>query len=282
MDHERFRIKTPGGINIAISRRGSGPITCIFFHGLAEGGYIWDDVRDAIGAPFSTITIDLRGHGDSDWAKPGEYNLQHYVSDIEFALTSLNIGDYILIGHSLGGSIITQAWDRMPVGLRGLAIVDVPVSSNPEMLAMLRQRIRQNYREYNSTKEYAEFLRGSQPLLGDRAATYISRSCLAPTPRGTFRPKFDVEVVDNDFDKMGEWPQQFYLCNLPILVIRGAGSAVLSKLEVDKIARRLRKVTLKTVAMAGHAIMSENPAGFRNAIIPFLQSFGALKVDPLR
>jgi pimeloyl-ACP methyl ester carboxylesterase len=268
----RFRIKTPEGMHLSVDRRGTGTVSCVFFHGLAEGGYVWDDIRAAIAPSFSSVAIDLRGHGYSDWAKAGEYNLCHYISDIRSALAQLNLSDFILIGHSLGGSIIAHAWRQIHAGLRAVVLVDVPTTTNPEMLAMLRKRIRDGYREYNSVEEYAGILRAAQPLINPSAAHHLAANSLTPTTQGALRFKFDLEVVDNDFDRAGEWLPGFCMIDLPVLLIRGAGSAVLSKRHAEQINAGLRKSSLKSVEMAGHAVMSDNPLGFYAALMPFLLS----------
>lgn len=274
VEKKRFSVITPDGIGISIDQAGSGEVTCVFLHGLADGSYVWDQIRDAIGPFFCTIAIDLRGHGASDWAGAGRYNLHDYVSDVEFVLASLNMKSYILVGHSLGASIVARVWPRVPVGLRAVILVDLAERSDPEMFVSIRERIRSNYREYKSTEEYRDFLHEAQPLITASAADRLARSSLVLTSRRTLRPRFDVDIVDNDFAKAKEWLPQFSMCTLPVLFVRGAGSAVLSKSQAEIIRRRLPCVTIRTVSRAGHAVMSDNPSEFQSVIMSFLQNFG--------
>src|ERR1700722_13314321 len=98
----RFRVEVPGKLHLSVDRSGTGSSTCVFIHGLADGGYVWNEIRGSLGSSFVTISVDLRGHGTSDWARPDDYSLHNYVSDVEYILESLGVQDCILIGHSLG------------------------------------------------------------------------------------------------------------------------------------------------------------------------------------
>jgi pimeloyl-ACP methyl ester carboxylesterase len=139
-----------------------------------------------------------------------------------------------------------------------------------ELWSMLRQRIIESYREYRSAEEYYELLRANQPLMMPKTAYRLAESSLLPTPDGKLRPKFDIAVVEKDFDNRREWLPDFSGCPLPVLILRGAGSAFLSKSQAEKLTARLPRGTLITVELAGHAIMSDNPKGFQKALIPFL------------
>jgi pimeloyl-ACP methyl ester carboxylesterase len=57
----------------------------------------------------------------------------------------------------------------------------------------------------------------------------------------------------------------------PALVVRGAGSAIFPRFSAQRMLRQLRRGSLKEVAMAGHGVMVDNPAGFTLALRPFLR-----------
>ena len=59
----------------------------------------------------------------------------------------------------------------------------------------------------------------------------------------------------------------------PTLLIRGAGSAVLSQATARQMVSSTRRCLFVQVDMAGHAVMLDNPEGFATAVVPFLVKY---------
>ena len=72
---------------------------------------------------WHAISVDLRGHGDSDW--PGEYRVQHFADDVR-ELAQAQRSKPVLVGASLGGlsSLLANAGDHGEVS-RALVLVDI-------------------------------------------------------------------------------------------------------------------------------------------------------------
>ena len=105
------------GIRIHYEDRGSGkPI--VFVHGWAGSGDCWDlQVLDFAEKGYRCITVDLRGHGDSD--KPwGTYNYDMFCKDLQTLMNGLRLEDVTLVGWSMGGHI----------GLKYVATIGKPVT----------------------------------------------------------------------------------------------------------------------------------------------------------
>jgi pimeloyl-ACP methyl ester carboxylesterase len=82
-------------------------------------------------------------------------------------------------------------------------------------------------------------------------------------PAGGYRLKCDKAVV-NGCDRMDDearW-SLFKSIRCPLLLIRGSGSAVLSRSTAGKMAQGNTRCSMKTVPFAGHAVMLDNPSGF--------------------
>ncbi len=81
--------------------------TLIFVHGWANNWTTWKKEIDFFNRKgYSTLAIDLRGHGKSD--KPEEknkYYLECFARDIQAIIKKEKIKDYIIIGHSMGGMV---------------------------------------------------------------------------------------------------------------------------------------------------------------------------------
>src|SRR4051795_1381077 len=75
----------------------------ILIHGGADQCRSWDAVARSLQPHFHVIAPDMRGHGDSEWAKGSSYSLADYVYDLTH-LPGIDSGA-MLVGHSFGGMI---------------------------------------------------------------------------------------------------------------------------------------------------------------------------------
>jgi pimeloyl-ACP methyl ester carboxylesterase len=83
-----------------------GPATVVLVHGAWHGAWCFDRVVPLLrDAGIDTIAVDLPGHGD-DPAPLGDHPAD--VARVAETLDALD-GDVVLLGHSYGGSVITQA-----------------------------------------------------------------------------------------------------------------------------------------------------------------------------
>jgi pimeloyl-ACP methyl ester carboxylesterase len=95
------------GNHIAYDRTGSGPALMLLHGGGGsrqdwyEEGYVAHLMND-----FTTITVDLRGHGESDKpADPPSYSTAKISQDLLSVADACGFGGFILCGYSLGGNV---------------------------------------------------------------------------------------------------------------------------------------------------------------------------------
>lgn len=91
-------------VKIAYVDEGSSEKTLIFIHGL--GSYIpaWRKVIPELKSKYRCIAIDLPGYGKSSKGLHSG-NMTHYASVVHEFIEKLNIENYTLVGHSMGGQI---------------------------------------------------------------------------------------------------------------------------------------------------------------------------------
>ncbi len=61
--------------------------------------------RTAVGMAakgFRVVSLDLRGHGESEWARDADYSIEAFVSDIR-AVSATLPAPPVLVGASIGG-----------------------------------------------------------------------------------------------------------------------------------------------------------------------------------
>lgn len=78
----------------------------ILIHGFLDHGQSFADVVAALPGPFFAIAPDLRGHGHSGWVGDGGYyHFYDYFDDLRALIEHLGLTSFILVGHSMGGSV---------------------------------------------------------------------------------------------------------------------------------------------------------------------------------
>ena len=103
---------------------GSAPVPVVFVHSLAGNGGQWALQLDHLRRHRRAVSLDLRGHGDSDPADNGNYTLPALASDIAAVVDQLNLRRFVLAGHSLGSAVAIEYAAQHPDRVAGLLLVD--------------------------------------------------------------------------------------------------------------------------------------------------------------
>jgi len=113
---------TQDGATIHYEVTGSGqPV--ILVHGITESSRTWDPIVDRLSSNHEVITLDLRGHGDSPRAET--YDLGSLAGDIVAVATATGLERPRVVGHSLGGAVVTALGGAVPV--ESVVNVDQPL-----------------------------------------------------------------------------------------------------------------------------------------------------------
>ena len=102
----------PDGSSIHFDVHGDGP-TVLLVHGITEQSGCWAPIVERLATDHRVVTMDLRGHGRSDRTAP--YDLATMVGDVAAVIAAAGGGEVDLIGHSLGGAVVSAAAGALPV-----------------------------------------------------------------------------------------------------------------------------------------------------------------------
>lgn len=110
------------GITLAYDDHGTGiPLVCL--HAFPLNRSMWQPQREGLSQHCRVITVDLRGHGESD-APLWHYTLDQAAEDVRSLLDHLSIESAVLAGLSMGGYICLAFHRRYAGRLRGLILAD--------------------------------------------------------------------------------------------------------------------------------------------------------------
>ena len=75
----------------------------LLLHGYAQTCHSWDFVALALCDKFRVLSLDQRGHGDSDWSDSGDYSPESYWTDLHLIVKALELNNLVVMGLSMGG-----------------------------------------------------------------------------------------------------------------------------------------------------------------------------------
>ena len=101
-----------------------GRLPVVFVHSLGGNTSQWSMQLEHLRMERRTVAFDLRGHGLSDPPPDGDYWVEYLAEDIDVVARHLDLDQFVLVGHSLGGSVSIAYAGENPHRVRGLLLVD--------------------------------------------------------------------------------------------------------------------------------------------------------------
>ncbi|AVA20900.1 MULTISPECIES: alpha/beta hydrolase [unclassified Rhizobium] len=273
-DESGFVIKTitaPDGLRLS-ARDYSGdspalnlaPIVCL--PGLTRNSRDFHELalllsRDPV-APRRVITLDARGRGLSAWDDDkSHYNLVVEAQDVLTTCAALNIPKAVFIGTSRGGLVLHLLAAGHPDILRAVILNDIGPVLEKEGLVDIRDYLNRNRKPAN-WDDAVEILRENH----GRAFTALTDDDWRDMARAIytlkdgnvvadFDPAIAVQMKSLDFETPlpDLWPQFEAFQNIPLMVIRGENSKLLTTASLEEMARRHPGMTAKIAIGQGHA-----------------------------
>lgn len=125
------QIEGAGGVLLAASV--FGPATgmpmrpkVLLLHGGGQTRYAWGQLPDRLcTAGHEVWAVDLRGHGDSEWAVDGDYSLRAMVADVQRIVDEIGADRVAIVGASVGGLTAMSYASLASRRVEHLVMVDV-------------------------------------------------------------------------------------------------------------------------------------------------------------
>lgn len=114
--------------------------TIIFVHGWPHNHTVWNgEVKHFSQKGYSTIAVDLRGHGLSGKpTEPSAYKMENFAKDIKQIIIKNKIQKPILVGHSFGGMILLKFEELFPEMAKCLILIDTNYENPLKDLPLLK------------------------------------------------------------------------------------------------------------------------------------------------
>ena len=250
---------------------GSRPMLCV--HGGAAHAHWFDFVAPGFTPDHHVFALDLRGHGDSAWADPHTYAFNNYAEDVNSFVEKLDLRDFVLIGHSMGGMISLLHAATHPGRVGRLVIIDSTMLMPMDRVSKMREFGAKPAKGYATQEELVARYR-LEPAETQMAAPEVIHRMAMHSGRqdadGRWQHKADRRVYANfqQFAGVPLWEK----VKVPALVIKGEHSTRFSPDVLAEIRARAPQVQMAEVPASDHHITLDNPQGFVDVVQKFLRS----------
>ncbi|GJL49557.1 MAG: alpha/beta hydrolase [Nitrospirales bacterium] len=259
-------MKTPiNGINIAYTDSGQGhPL--VFIHAFPLSHEMWKPQVAVFEQQYRVITLDLRGHGESD-TQLWNFTLEDYAKDVYELLCHLDIHHATFIGLSMGGYTLLAFYRQFPAMVSALVLADTRAQADNEEGKAGRLAMAQTAHTQGPTA-IADLM--IPKLLS--ATTTENRKDLVEEVRTMILKNQSAGIIV-DLMAMAARPDSTSLLSkisCPTLVIVGENDVATPPSESHYMAERIPQGQLVTISHAGHISNYEQPETFNQALKTFL------------
>jgi pimeloyl-ACP methyl ester carboxylesterase len=260
------RFTTSDGLSLVFSDEGSGlPLLCL--PGLTRNGSDFDDLAAALGGRHRLIRLTLRGRGGSDRdPDPMNYNIAVEARDVVEFLDRLGLARVVVVGTSRGGLIAMLLAAKARERLAGVLLNDIGPELAPEGLANIMSYLGVAPRAKNFV-DVAGALRARMgaafPGLADARWEVLARRWFDQGPDGlllNYDPRLrDVLEAAEGQPAVDMWPLFDALAGVPLAVVRGANSDLLTPETLARMRERRPDMIVAEVPDRGHVPFLDEP-----------------------
>lgn len=242
----------------------------LLLHGMRDSALSWDIFARAMSEEYNVLSLDSRGHGDSDRAGPNGYRFDRYISDIEALADHLDLTDMIIVGHSAGGRYAWSYAVRHPDRVRALVIVDIdPDAYNPQTASDLRASTAEPV-SWPTEEDFFAYLEMRRIHTPEDALKKQVPAVAAQTMDGNYVWKADIRIV-TEYERPDLW-ESWGRISCPVLLVRGRQSTLLTHETAVKMRASLPSSQMRLAELegGGHWFYQDFPEAFEITVRWFL------------
>ena len=245
------------GVPISYEIYGSGEPTLVFVHGWSCDARYWRAQLPYFSKNQRVVTLDLAGHGHSGITR-SQYTMSAFGEDVRAVTEATGSNSVILIGHSMGGSVIAEAARLMPnrvvglIGIDTLENIEYPMTREDltKMITPLEKDFRTGSRQFvgemissNTDPQLREW------ILGDISA---APPAVALSAMNEMMLQYITGEAARTFDKI----------RIPVITVNGD----LWPINYEANRRHMFSFDAIVLKEADHFLMMDRPEEFNRAL----------------
>lgn len=279
MDRRDYTL-TASGLGFHVTEWGSSTAwPVVMLHGIRGYAETFSRLAAALQPGVRVIAFDQRGRGSSDWDPERNYYADAYVKDLEAITNQMDLHQFDLLGHSMGGinAIIFAA--RHPARVRRLIVEDAGPGAFEASAgaARIRKELSTTPDCFASWDEAAAFMRALRPTVTEAARDQRLKSMLKATADGGYTWRYDhagiaATRLNPDPARRVDLDACIQAIACETLVVRGGRSDYLQPEMAQHMCGLNPRVTTIEIPDAGHYIHDDQPELFAQAVCGFLKA----------
>jgi pimeloyl-ACP methyl ester carboxylesterase len=272
------RFPTRDGLRLAADVVGAGARGSVMLaHGGGQTRHAWAGATARLAERgWRAVSLDLRGHGESDWAPDGDYAMRRFAEDLVAVADALPDRP-ALIGASLGGLAgLMVETEVAPRTFRSLTLVDIVPRSDPEgvakIMGFMGAHLEEGFASLDAAADAIAAYLPHRPRPKDLSG--LSKN-LRQGADGRYRWHWDPRFVTGMSARReatgAATPSPRYEdIDIPVHLIRGRMSELVSREAAEAFVAILRHGAFTDVAGAAHMVAGDRNDAFLEAAIGFL------------
>lgn len=250
-------VPSKDGVPISYEIYGSGEPTLVFVHGWSCDARYWRAQLPYFSGDHRMVTLDLAGHGHSGITR-SRYTMSSFGEDVRAVTEATGSRSVILIGHSMGGSVIAEAARLMPdrviglIGIDTLQNIEYPMNSEElkKMITPLEKDFRTGSRQFAGEMISAK----TDPRLREWVLEDISAAppAVALSAMNEMMSEYITGEAAKTFDKI----------RIPVITVNGD----LWPINYEANRRHMFSFDAIVLKEADHFLMMDRPEEFNRAL----------------
>ena len=253
------------GMTLAFNDRGTG-LPIVFLHAFPLNRTMWAKQEDALSSQFRVITIDLRGHGESD-APLWHYSLDQAADDVHGLLDYLSIRQAAFVGLSMGGYILFAFHRKFADRVKGMVLADTRAQADTDEGKQVRFDMAQ-----------IAYKQGARAIADMMIPKLLSPATIQTRPElvqhvRTMIEGNQVSGIAGDLMAMAERPDSIPLLRritCPAQIIVGELDLPTPPSDATLMAHRIPNAHLAIIPGAAHLSNLERPDLFNETVRSFV------------
>lgn len=271
------------GVTLAVTDHGSArpdaarPL--VLAHATGFCGAVWSPLVPALRERFRVITLDQRGHGDSD--KPDTaYAWRDFATDLAGVIDALGLHDVDAVGHSKGGAAVVGVAAHHPGRIARAVLLDpvlVPtlVARGEPPTNVLAEGARRRRQVWDSREQMLESFAARPPFDAwrrDFLEAYVDGGTFVrPDGRLELKCPGEIEARVYEGGARSSGLDDLARIDVPTLLVSGERSGTLPPERARQAAALLRRGRLEILPGVGHFVPMEAPEAVLRLLRAFLE-----------
>lgn len=259
----------------------------LMLHGAGQNRHAWKNTAAVlVDQGYSVLTVDARGHGDSDWSPDHRYDSEHSGADVLSLLDRFDTRP-VVIGASMGGMAALSAQQLRGGDLfRALVLVDIAPGFVFEGAARIISWMSANPDGFASLEEASDAMAGYNPHRPRPKDLNGLTKVLRQAEDGRWHWRWDPNYIlskpgfsDGDHDRMRAHMDQTSerlfdaarAVTAPLLLIRGGQSELVTEEVAQDFVTKVPGAEYFDVAHTGHMVAGDDNDAFTATVLDFLE-----------